>query len=593
MQRTFYRAVIVAALLLAHLTSVGSANDKTAADLMPGTTFLYAELPRPKPLITLSLDHPISKQLQENEAYQKAIETPQYKQLKAVIGLIEKNVGVDWRPALESLTAGGLYLGVDAKTQGLVVLVRSDDPELLQKTLGTLIELARADAKQKGQNDPIETSSYRDIPAHRAQELRLAIVGPWLVLTNKDDLGKHVLDNYLDKPRVPLSGNQQFSQAKSKVTGEPSLWSYVDLSIVRLAPNAKDLAQGKAENPGAEILVGGILATLSKAPYATAMAYMEQDSIKFSFMVPHDDAWIAESRQYFFGEEGKGPAPAPLKPKEAILSISTVRDLPSFWTSAADLFDDNTNAELAKAESGISTLFSGHDFGQEILGAFDPQLRIVAARQTFADGDYPVPAIKIPSFAMVVRLKDPEVMVGEFKRTFQSLIGFLNVAGAQNGQPQLDFNIEKSQERLMVTTSYAYEKRDKGTKQGKIHFNFSPSIGFVGEHMVIASTSALATELADLLSTGTQTNPAAPPSEKVVNTLVNVDAHVLGDVLEDNRRQLVSQNMLEEGHSKEEAEKEIGVLLTLVGLFKDASIELVKAPKYLHLDIGLTLQAAK
>ena len=49
---------------------------------------------------------------------------------------------------------------------------------------------------------------------------------------------------------------------------------------------------------------------------------------------------------------------------------------------------------------------------------------------------------------------------------------------------------------------------------------------------------------------------------------------MLQSVLGDNREQLISQNMLEEGNDREEAENAINLLLELVGYFKDASLKL-------------------
>ena len=78
---------------------------------------------------------------------------------------------------------------------------------------------------------------------------------------------------------------------------------------------------------------------------------------------------------------------------------------------------------------------------------------MVVARQLFAEGQ-PAPAIKLPAFGVVAELKDPAKMQPELRRTFQSLVGFLNIVGAMNGQPQLDLDMEKSDAAQFVTASY-------------------------------------------------------------------------------------------------------------------------------------------
>ena len=123
------------------------------------------------------------------------------------------------------------------------------------------------------------------------------------------------------------------------------------------------------------------------------------------------------------------------------------------WRRAGDLFNEQTNEELAKADSGLTTLFGGKDFGEDILGALRPETQVVVARQVFAAGQS-TPAIKLPAFGLVAELKDPAKMQPELRRTFQSLIGFLNVVGAMNGQPQLDLDMEKSDAAQFVTASY-------------------------------------------------------------------------------------------------------------------------------------------
>ncbi|MBI2479118.1 MAG: hypothetical protein HYV60_10940, partial [Planctomycetia bacterium] len=230
-----------------------------------------------------------------------------------------------------------------------------------------------------------------------------------------------------------------------------------------------------------------------------------------------------------------------------------------------DLFTDNIVDQFAKAEGTLSTLFSGKDFGEDILGEVHPEIQVVVARQTFA-ADAPQPAIKLPAFAAVFRLKDPETVGPDFRRTYQSLIGFLNITGSMNGQPQLNLDIEKEDNYQIVSATYLLEK-DASAGGLKIHYNFSPSIAFVGEHFVVSSTTALARQLAQTVGQGNQQNTD-------LNSTIKLDVRGVSDVLADNRAQLVAQNMLAEGNSKEEAERTIGDLLDLLGVAESATIDL-------------------
>ncbi len=158
-------------------------------------------------------------------------------------------------------------------------------------------------------------------------------------------------------------------------------------------------------------------------------------------------------------------------------------------------------------------------------------------------------------------------MTRELRRIFQSLIGFLNIVGAMNGQNQLEMDMEKiSDDAQLITSSYVPEEDDRESTDANIVYNFSPSVGFAGERFVVSSSKTLARQL-------TMAKTAKPETIDD-NTNANLNASVLRDVLADNREQLIAQNMLEDGNSREEAEAIIDLLLQVVDYFQDASLRL-------------------
>ena len=267
-----------------------------------------------------------------------------------------------------------------------------------------------------------------------------------------------------------------------------------------------------------------------------------------------------------------------------LFSLSTYRDIGEMWLRAGDLFDENTNDEMAKAESNLSTLFSGKDFAEEVLGAFKPEIQFIATRQDFSNAKAQ-PAIKLPAFAAVFALKDPETMRPDFQRTFKSLIGFLNVIGAQNGHPQLDWDSKDNNGIEMISAYYSPDRDEPDLKRARIHFNFSPSVAFVGDQMVVSSSRELSGQLAEALQ-----KASAAVSSATTNTAAILNVPTLRDVLQDNYSQLVAQNMLKEGRSRAEAEKQIGILMTVLSLFKDASIKLQVADNELSLNLAVQMQ---
>ena len=240
---------------------------------------------------------------------------------------------------------------------------------------------------------------------------------------------------------------------------------------------------------------------------------------------------------------------------------------------AGDLFGERTNDQLAQADATLTTLFSGRDFGEEILGAIEPGVQLIVASQQFDAATSPVPQIKLPAFALVTTLRQPDEMQPQLKRIFTSLIGFTNITGAMNHHPQLDVETIKEPDATFVFATYAADIDRPENWKVPIQFNFSPTLALVGDRAVVASTGAIARAIVTGLrdESDATARPGTPDSSNP-NTLVMVDAEQAGDALSANRDQLVSQNMIEKGHSREEAEKEIDTLLHLLDLLESLEI---------------------
>ena len=284
-------------------------------------------------------------------------------------------------------------------------------------------------------------------------------------------------------------------------------------------------------------------------------------------------------REYYFGPNNSGQAQEPIALLDSIFTFSTYRDLSQMWLRAGDLMTDKANDELAQADSQLTTFFSGKDFAEDILGSLYPELQFVVTRQN--PEDFVVkPAIKLPAFAIVARLREPDATVPQFRRVFQSFVGFINVLGAMNGQPQLDLAMESIEKVKLIAATYVPETDDEDSK-AKINFNFSPSLAFAGDRMVLASSKQLATDLAQAEAPAALKPDAAGRNP---NTVAFLEVPTLREILADNQAQLVAQNMLDKGHSQEAAEQEIAVLIAIVDLFQSADLSLSSAADSLQLD---------
>jgi len=557
--------------------AVPDADPRTGADLLPASTVIFAEVTAPADLIRTITDHPLLGRLEQLHAYEEGLGGLKLVPLRIGVAFAELQLGMKWDEALTALTERGIWTAVNGPDQGNLVLIKARDAKTLGKIRDTLLKFAREDAKKKDQPSPFEEERYRDITVYKVKDGGggFTTIGPWLLIGNKAELGRATIDALLDNKAGGLAADENFLASKKLVQGRPTAWVYTNLKAIRDAGVAPKVYSGRADDPGGELLVGGILEALKSANHSITTLDVTRDHLALQIGLPCRADGISEQREYYFGPKGTGVSPALPKLDGLLFGLGSYRDISQMWLRAGDLFDEGMNEKLAQADSQLATLFSGKDFGEDILGAFAPQVQFLATRQAFSN-EGPRPSIKLPAFAIAFEMKDPEATRREMRRIFQSFIGFLNVVGAMNGQPQLELDIEKGNDFELVASSYIPEKGEEQSTEAKIQFNFSPTVGFHGKQFVLASTRQLARDLASC--------PPAPTSE-TANTIAMLNAPVLREVLNDNLAHLVSQNMLKEGQTREEAQHKIDDLLKVIGFFRGAAFDLKLSDGQLRADL--------
>ena len=621
--------VALAVTFLAHANAdaagkkAAGGQAESAAELLPASTLVYAEITQPKELIHLVLDHPLLKQIEQSPDYQKAVQSPQFQQFRQVVGLLEQKAGVPWRRALEEMTGGGVALAFDPASQGVVMLVRSTEPKTTERVRDALFELARQDAAGKGQPDPVKSSSYRGLTTHEAGEARMATMGPWLVLSNKGDLAKGVADTFLDGGKT-LAADAEFAKSRQLATANPAVGGArtMGLVFVRVAPlRAFAAAAGKqnplldpdakSDNPGVELLFGGLIPVAQNTPYMTASLSADREGVRLWLAAPHDPSWVQETRRFYFAPSGqKGGAARPLRPKGTVFSATTYRDLAALWQAAPDLFTEGVAAGFAQADSQFSMFLGGKSFGTDILGALQPQVQFVAARQDYKAAGVPEPTIKLPGMATIFRLKRPEAkranIAKNFRVAFNTIVALVNLDNAANGRPLLEAGSEKRGGADILYAVYeAPEPAEDagagaaaggdagegpamamGGAEADMYLNFSPALVVSDDYLMFCSTRQIAEELADLAAEERQAGSGGLPT-LAENTLVEVDGHIAADLLRENREQLIAQNMLEKGNDREAAEREIDVFVSIVNAFRDASLRLTTTQDTVTLEVRL------
>ena len=104
------------------------------------------------------------------------------------------------------------------------------------------------------------------------------------------------------------------------------------------------------------------------------------------------------------------------------------------------------------------------------------------SRQHYADGA-PVPAVKLPAGALVVKMKNPAETSRMFKITFQSLVGFLNITGGMNGLTPLEQNFEKVGSGSVFTSEYL---PPKGGAKNEAAIHIKPDFALARNNLTYA-----------------------------------------------------------------------------------------------------------
>ncbi len=520
------------------------------------------------------LEAPAVEQLRSSEGWKKLWRTPQLLQANALLSVAELGLGMSTKEFLEGMSQGGLSGWIALASEGAAIQGWARNATWLEEQMDRLSGVI---AQQTGSKP--ETREYREATAMQLGGLIFVRREERWLATGDKELAKRWVDQQVDNAGAAWEGPADLPESW-KGTGDPaaidenspatlmSLW--IDLETLRENGVANDLLGGKAKDFNAELLLGGIMAVLNQAPHASADLRWDGARLRLDWQSSYDRQWADPDRLYSVGDPTpEGSAYPLLEVPDSLATLSIYRDLSQMWLRSGDLFGQEVNDQLAQADTTLSTLFSGKDFGEEILGALQPQLRLVVVPKKFPEGQ-PIPSVQLPAFAIVGELEEPERMRKDFRRIFQSLIGFLNVAGAQEGQPQLDMELGGDPQNPLVTASYVPATDREASEPAPIQYNFRPTLAFADQAMILSSDLDLATQLQRQLLEGTEQSRGTAGD----NLLVQAKATPLLEVLQANRESIIAQNMLEKGNNRQQAEGEWNLLELGLSCFRGAGLRL-------------------
>jgi hypothetical protein len=251
-----------------------------------------------------------------------------------------------------------------------------------------------------------------------------------------------------------------------------------------------------------------------------------------------------------------------------IAAFSLYRDLRGFYAAKDTLFPERSSG-LIFFENMMGIFFTGRDLTTEVQAETEPEVRIVVAEQQY-DPSAGAPAVKIPAFAVVLRLRHPEQFDEVVEEAWQKAIGLVNFTRGQKALPGLIID-----RPIYKDTKYtvAYFAPPDANDKAKLdtRFNIRPALAMPGKYLVLSSTDGLARDLIDALNREAW-QTVTPVAQ--THSVLELNGGQAASALRANRETLVRGDMVKKGKSQQESEAGIDLLITLVKFVDQVKLSL-------------------
>jgi len=535
---------------------------------IPEDAVIVLEVTKPKVLLETFCNDEATAAITALPLYKQQASKPQFQEFLNIISFIETKLGTDWRTALEKLTGAGITFAV-CPEDTVFLIIDAEDEQMLVRFHEFFINVARSEAEKKGKYDTVKSKEYQGLTAWTFDGKEAhTIIGKRLIFANKAKRLKDIVQYRSQANKVSLAANPTYQAAKRTVRTDAVAKVFVNLKPLMGIPQVAQIFSQQNENPLAALAFAGILEATRDSNWLSLELHVENNTLVFQASV--DSKTIAATSPASFAlpkKPGEGAFPNLSVPRR-IAALSFYRNLHQFYSAKDELFPERTSG-LIFFENMMGIFFSGRDLTNEVLAETKPEIRFVVAEQEF-DSATGTPQIKLPAFAVILRLQNPEQFNEVAEEAWQKALGLINFTRGQQAMQGLiiDRKVHEGTKFSMAyfSTSGLDEKNNLEQR-----FNIRPALAMPGEYLILSSTDDLARDLIDSLNREMQhkVNPVAE-----THSLVEIDTAQLTSILKANRDTMVRNDMVKKGRTQEEAEAGIDLLITLVKLVERAKLGL-------------------
>jgi hypothetical protein len=545
-----------AAGLLASLLFIAAAraDSPDPLQLVPEQADFCIKIERPRALFEFVQRNQLIKQFQAIDGLRELYDSTNFRRLTQLVAYFERELGAGYPEILDQLTGGGVvYANQLGPRPPQLLVLQGRNEQMLRRfvEVGSRIldqELARQEAKER-----LEQTKYRNLDTiHIGKEFHAAAAGTALLISNRQEALHKALDLYLDKDKGSLAKVAYLSEARKLAGAGSNAWMWLNLDKVHKVAEAKDFFRLPRDNPFLTVLFGGILDVAARAPFLCAGLHTQDQGLLLSFRLPRGRQDMPEALNVTvppLGQPGSRPL---LEPPGVLYSGSFFLDIPNFWEERTKLFNEKQVKGLEDLDKASVFFLSGSPMSK-LLGQAGAYHRIVVAHQS-QSGYQITPGQKLPSFALVTELRDPEAFSKRMEATLRGLAFFATT----------QVKIKNLQEKHGDLKILAYRFPEDGQfapDRDNLRFNFSPCFVTVGKQFVASSTIELCHELIDLLKKEANGTPA---TAMVTPFRERFYAAGGAQVLDYYRDRLFTQTILDQAIPPDRAQRQVSNFIDLV-----------------------------
>lgn len=556
------RLIITSGLLILAATIFAGEKPRPAPRaLLPAGTLAVLEVPQPEKILSFLFDPGLVEAITQTDGFKQYKASGDYKQLVQVIRFLEMQLGVDWQTGLKKLLGDGITAAV-LPGGAFVLMVDAADGQLLSKLSNTILTFSGNQASQPlASRDCQGTAIWTLKPdSHFAQ------LGSRLVFSNTSAGVEAMVKAHGQPPEGALVNAPHFQAAQKAAGSGQGATLYVDLQTLKQNP---DIQQGlsKSTEPMQALFFAPIREALLQANWLMLSAQGSGRQLTIQARADHPGTAGDASLDFAHPGGSDQGASEGIQVPGLVAGMSLYRDLFKFYSNKDRLFPERTSS-LIFFENMMGIFFSGRDLTDAVFAELKPDIQLVVAEQQY-DAARGIPNPRLPAFALVFKLRHPDTFALVMEEAWQKAIGLINFTRGQQAQEGLIID-RPIHESIKFTTANFSRAAYAGQKTLPANFNFQPSLAVVKDYMIMSATDQLARDLIDALSKESDDSPR--PVLAGQHSRLTLRAAPILALLEANRDNLIRQNMLEKGHDRQQAEKEIGTLLFLLGYFDEASL---------------------